>query len=199
MKKHVSPGRGAPGAIRPLLAGVAVIAIVLAVTLLRKAPVAAPEPTAPPAPAQDRPVQRPATDLRRKAMAPERLADWQARRAHAQAEQVRRGRALHDALAARYAAEPVDAAWAAVKEARLLAASVSDEIRRTNAVPENYRASCRSTVCRIGADFPDRGAAEDWLTLFSTGTGGELPNEAYIVTQDPDGGIHLEIMGLARK
>jgi hypothetical protein len=132
-------------------------------------------------------------------MAPERLADWQARRAHAQAEQVRRGRALHDALAARYAAEPVDAAWAAAKEARLLAASVSDEIRRTNAVPENYRASCRSTVCRIGADFPDRGAAEDWLTLFSTGTGGELPNEAYIVTQDPDGGIHLEIMGLARK
>jgi hypothetical protein len=54
-------------------------------------------------------------------------------------------------------------------------------------------------VCRIGADFPNRGAVQDWLTLFSTGVGGELPNEAYVVTSNPDGSVHLDIMGLGRK
>ena len=79
------------------------------------------------------------------------------------------------------------------------AASASDEIRRSNAMPANYRARCRSTVCSISADFPNRGAVQDWLTLFSTGVGGELPNEAYIVTDNQDGSVHLDIMGLARK
>ena len=116
-----------------------------------------------------------------------------------QAEQVRRGRAFHAELAARYAAEPVDGPWASAKEARLLGASTSDEIRRANAVPRNYSARCRSTVCRIGADFDDRGAIQDWLTLFSTGLGGEVPSEAYTVSQNPDGSFHLDIMGLARK
>ena len=121
------------------------------------------------------------------------------RRKASQAEQERRGRGLHQALATRYASEPVDAAWSSAKEAKLLAASSSDEIRRSNALPANYRASCRSTVCSIGADFPNRGAVQDWLTLFSTGVGSELPNEAYIVTDNQDGSVHLDIMGLARK
>ena len=86
-----------------------------------------------------------------------------------------------------------------LEEAKLLAASVSDEIRRVDAVPGNYRASCHSSVCKVSADFPNRGAAQDWLTLFSTGVGGELPNESYVVSQNPDGSLHLEVMGLARK
>lgn len=127
------------------------------------------------------------------------LAERRERRKAARAEQVRKGREFHDTLAARFAAEPIDAAWAGAKEAKLLAASSSDEIRRVGAVPENYSASCRSSVCRIGADFPNRSAAQDWLTLFSTGAGDELPNEAYVVSQNPDGSLHLEIMGLAKK
>lgn len=127
------------------------------------------------------------------------LAERRERRQAEQAEQVGKARSFHQALAARYAAEPLDASWASAKETKLLDASVSDEIRRTNAVPRNYHASCRSTVCRIGADFSDRGAMQDWLTLFSTGTGGELPSEAYVVSQNQDGSFHLQIMGLARK
>lgn len=114
-------------------------------------------------------------------------------------QQERRGMEAHRALAGRYAAEPVDPTWASAKEAKLLAASTSDEIRRANAQPRNYTATCRSSVCKIGADFDNRGALEDWLTLFSTGLGSEVPNESYRVTTNPDGSLHLEIMGLARK
>ena len=116
-----------------------------------------------------------------------------------QAEQERKAKDSHEALAARYAAEPVAAAWAAGKEAVLLAASDSPEIRRVGATPGNYRASCRSSMCRIDADFPDKGAMEDWLTLFSTGNGGELPFQAYVVSRNPDGSFHLDVMALARK
>jgi hypothetical protein len=185
----------------PLLAGLLVVLVVLGVTIGRRlhvgtdrheAAVVAPaeEPASARARTAPRPARTPAS------FSPEQRRE---RRKAAQAAQERRGRDFHQALATRYAAEPVDAAWASAKEAKLLAASSSDEIRRSNALPGNYRASCRSTVCRIGADFPNRGAVQDWLTLFSTGVGSELPNEAYIVTDNPDGSVHLDIMGLARK
>lgn len=185
----------------PLLAALLVVLVILGVTVGRRWPADADRHLSAtstrveaPKPAQARANPRSASV--RVSFSPEQRRE---RRKAQQAQQERAGRGLHQALATRYASEPVDAAWAGAKEAKLLAASTSDEIRRSNAVPENYRATCRSTVCRIGADFRDRGAVQDWLTLFSTGVGGELPNEAYIVTNNPDGSIHLEIMGLARK
>lgn len=185
----------------PLLAVALAILVILGLTVGRRlpedadrgTPVAA-VPVDPPMPAQPHARSRPIP-----ARVPFSLEQRRERRKAAEDAQERKGRDFHQTLAARYAAEPVDAAWASAKEAKLLAASTSDEIRRSNAVPGNYRASCRSTVCRIGADFPNRGAVQDWLTLFSTGVGGELPNEAYVVTTNPDGSVHLDIMGLARK
>jgi hypothetical protein len=185
----------------PLLAALLVVLVILGVTIGRRLlDGAAPgesEATArtdTPMPVQAQGRARPG-----QARAPFSPQLRRERRRAAQAEQERKGRGFHQALANRYASEPVDAAWASAKEAKLLAASASDEIRRSNAMPANYRASCRSTVCSISADFPNRGAVQDWLTLFSTGVGGELPNEAYIVTDNQDGSVHLDIMGLARK
>jgi hypothetical protein len=188
--------------IWPILAGLLVIAVILGMTFWRhRAPEASQvaAPTADSSPRSTAAQHRSAGSRPAPPGRPFSMAEHRARRKAMQAEQVRRGRAFHAALAARYAAEPVDAAWAGAKEAKLLGASVSDEIRRADAVPRNYSATCRSTICRIGADFQNRGAIQDWLTLFSTGTGGELPNEAYVVSQNPDGSLHLEIMGLARK
>lgn len=200
MKESPASAPAAAGTIRPLLAGLLAIAVIAGVTIAWRQRTAAPAggDVAPAATAQvASQAARPASGSRHQPRFS--LAERRERRKLAQAEQERRGRALHDTLAARYAAEPVDAAWASAKEAKLLEASVSDEIRRADAVPGNYRASCRSSVCRIGADFPNRSAVEDWLTLFSTGVGGELPNEAYVVSQNADGSFHLEVMGLAKK
>ena len=198
--KPAPRGRG-PKPSWPLLAGILVVLVILGVTIGRRLLAdadrhesAAAPPLETPASVQAQARSRPAPA--RVPFSPELRRE---RRKAAQAAQERKGRELHQALASRYAGEPVDAAWASAKEAKLLAASASDEIRRSNAVPENYRASCRSSVCRIGADFPNRGAVQDWLTLFSTAVGSELPNEAYVVTSNQDGSVHLDIMGLARK
>jgi hypothetical protein len=197
-------GKPAPRGTKPtwpLLAGLLVALVILGVTIGRRLPdgggrdqAEAAVQAEPSATATVRTASRPSQA--RRPVSPELR---QERRRAAQAAQERKGRSFHQALAARHASEPVDAAWASAKEAKLLAASATDEIRRANALPGNYSANCRSTVCRIGADFPSRGAAEDWLTLFSTGVGSELPNEAYIVSRNPDGSIHLDVMGLARK
>lgn len=196
---HVPAGR-ASKASWPLVVGLLVIATIIGVTIAwRGRATSAGDPVAP-VPAMHAATTHGAEPVRGLRTRPQTsMAERRERRKAAQAEQERRGRAFHATLAARYASEPVDAAWASAKEAKLLAASVSDEIRRVDAVPGNYRARCHSSVCRISADFPNRGAVQDWLTLFSTGVGGELPNESYVVSQNPDGSIHLEVMGLARK
>jgi len=186
---------------KPLLAGLIVVVVIVGVTMAwRQRPGVGAEDSVAPASAASAANPRMANPAAApRPRTPPSMAERREHRKAAQVEQERKGRAFHDTLAARYAAEPVDAAWAGAKEAKLLAASASDEIRRIDALPANYRASCRSTVCRIGADFPNRGAVQDWLTLFSTGVGAELPNEAYVVSQNPDGSFHLEVMGLARK
>ena len=185
----------------PLIAGLLAIAMIVGVTIGRRDRSAmAAGDSAASAPAAPGITPRLAKQARSPNSIPQfSMAERRERRKAAQVEQENKARAFHATLAARHAAEPVDAAWAGAKEAKLLAASASDEMRRIDALPDNYRASCRSSVCKIGADFPNRGAVQDWLTLFSTGVGSELPNEAYIVTNNPDGSVHLEIMGLARK
>ena len=69
----------------------------------------------------------------------------------------------------------VDAAWASAKGSE----TAGGERQRRNPPRRcgagNYRASCHSSVCKVSADFLNR-APPDWLTLFSTGVGGELPN-----------------------
>ena len=200
MSASPAPAKGAGRTVWPLLAGLSVILLIVGVTIASRGRSMPAGDSIAPAPAMQAPATRAAEPARGpRASVQISMAERRERRKAMQAEQERKGRAFHAALAERYASEPVDAAWASAKEAKLLAASVSDEIRRVDAVPGNYRASCHSSVCKVSADFPNRGAVQDWLTLFSTGVGGELPNESYVVSQNPDGGFHLEIMGLARK
>lgn len=180
----------------PFVAASLVIAVILGVMIGRHAASSMPTSSGQPdvVAAKSNPVNRVVP-----VSAPMTFEQRQAKRRAAIAEQERRGQALHAALATRFATEKPDAAWASAKEAKLLAASTSDEIRRANAQPRNYTATCRSSVCKIGADFDNRGALEDWLTLFSTGLGSELPSEAYVLSTNQDGSLHLEIMGIARK
>lgn len=187
--------------IRPAIALLLVVALILGVTIGKRFAASVPERQAVPA------NQREAVSPRQLPISPspaapnpgDVLAQRERFRKATHAEQERRGLALHQSLSSRYSSERTDAAWASAKEAKLLAASTGDEIRRAGAEPRNYTASCRSSVCKIGADFATRGAMEDWLTLFSTGLGSEMPNVAYVVSQNPDGSFRLDVMGLARK
>ena len=98
-----------------------------------------------------------------------------------------------------YQAESTDAAWANAKELELMGYQTSAQIEAAGAKPSNLAIDCKRTTCRLEADFPSRSAAEDWITLFSTESGGKLSRA--IVDYEPmaGGGVHLVTHGLARE
>lgn len=122
-----------------------------------------------------------------------------ARQRAANAELERRDTAQLESFHARYENEPIDGTWAAGKETQMLQASISTPIQTAQVVPRNFTATCRSSTCALHAEFPNRGAATDWLTLFSAAMGGDMPNISFRFNMNPDGSVRLEGYGLGRK
>ncbi len=102
-------------------------------------------------------------------------------------------------LRSRYESEKVDAVWASHKQQALEKASVSPQIEQLNAKPLSFAATCRSSTCLIGADFPNRVAADDWFTLYTLNAGPEMTKAAMQKSPNPDGSVHMQIYGYARK
>jgi len=117
----------------------------------------------------------------------------------AEIESQRQAQVQHQAFASRYAGEHVDAAWAGRKEATMLAATKSDQITLLHAEPRDLDINCKTSMCRIQADFATRGLAMDWFTLFSINVGGEMPNSTFQYSANPDGSWRVTIYGLSRK
>jgi hypothetical protein len=101
-------------------------------------------------------------------------------------------------LQAQFTNERADPAWAMKREQGLVAHSTSEQITDLKLDPRNFQADCRSSTCRVTADFPDRSSAQDWFALFLTNTGTNLSKASYQLTANPDGTAHVEIYGLAR-
>lgn len=114
-------------------------------------------------------------------------------------EAARRATAQHQAFQAQFASERVDTAWAAEKEAEMLEASVSDQIRTANAMPTNLDFQCRQYICKVGSDFASASVAEDWVILFATAMGGRMPNLSYKYSRNPDGTTHVEAYALGSR
>lgn len=102
-------------------------------------------------------------------------------------------------LQSRYQSESVDPAWASKKQSALASVNRSPMLEQASAQPLSFGAQCRMTVCLIGADFSSADAANDWFTLFTVLAGGEMSNAAASRMPNPDGTIHLQIYGQARK
>ncbi len=130
------------------------------------------------------------------AMTGEQLAAFKERRI---AEAEKRQLAQYDALQTQYGIETADPAWAGAQEIRMLEASTHKLIQDAGALPDNFQAACRASSCRIDADFPNRGLAEDFAVLFANAMGSEMPNMSFKHSPAPNGGSHLEAYGLRRK
>lgn len=102
-------------------------------------------------------------------------------------------------MASSFATEKTDTAWASAHERSLASLQDSGPIRDAGAEAQNFQAECRSSMCRIQADFPNRSAAEDWLQLYTAGLGNNLPVVTAHKTANPDGSVRLEIYGIGRK
>ena len=114
-----------------------------------------------------------------------------------QKEAQRKAESQHLAFAARFAAEQVDARWAAAQQADILAASKAGQIAQLQAQPKQIDIDCKSSTCRVEADFARRSVAEDWLTLFLMNMGGGMANATYEYSTNPDGSARLTVYGVS--
>lgn len=107
--------------------------------------------------------------------------------------------AAHEAIAARYSSEPVDAKWAANSESKLLSASKSAQISDMRADPVALVMDCKTSTCRVQADFDSMTQAQDWLTLFTLNLGEALPETSFKYTAIPGGGARATLYGVANR
>jgi hypothetical protein len=120
------------------------------------------------------------------------------RKRMAEAAQAR-NRERNAAMVGRFAAEKPDPAWSGSHEKALAALQDSEPMRDAGAKAANLQIDCRSTMCRIQGDFPDAGAASNWLQLYMGGVGDQLPVATAHQTRNPDGSVRVEIYGIGRK
>lgn len=102
------------------------------------------------------------------------------------------------AMVQRFSAEKPDPSWSSAHEKDLASLQDSDPMRDAGAKAENFQADCRSTMCRIQGDFPDAGAAADWLQVYMSSVGDRLPVATAQQIRNPDGSVRVEIYGVGR-
>ena len=103
-----------------------------------------------------------------------------------------------NAFAARYSNEPVDPAWASGKEAELLGLGVSDPMRQMGAEPQNMVVDCKSSMCRITAEFASMSKGDDWFALYMNNVGEKVPVASYKYVQNPDGTVTINVYAMGR-
>ena len=112
--------------------------------------------------------------------------------------QRERTRALHEQSAGRYAAERPDPAWAPAKIGELTAIAERPEFAEAGAKPASLGIDCRSTMCRLEAQFANQAQAENWIRMYTSSIGGAMPNSVVSRRNNPDGSVGVEIHGRAR-
>lgn len=95
-------------------------------------------------------------------------------------------------------AEPVDAAWATKAKTDLDAIVTSDAMQNSGIKPADYSADCRSSTCRVAAQFKSSGDAEDWGTFYLASSGKTIRQAKMTVVQNPAGGAEVRIYGTRR-
>lgn len=101
-------------------------------------------------------------------------------------------------LEAAHNAQPVDAAWKGKTEARMTEIAANEGLRESGIAPDGLRADCRSSSCRVSAEFGKPGDADDWATMFITMTGKEFQRVRYVTVPTADGGTEVRIYGTRR-
>jgi hypothetical protein len=112
-------------------------------------------------------------------------------------EQAERDRILAQ-LEQQHNAQPIDPAWAGPAEAALEKLTEDPGLVASQIKPDAYRSECRTSSCRISADFSSHADAEDWSTMYITNTGRTFQRTRSMVIPTGDGGYEARIYGTRR-
>jgi hypothetical protein len=103
------------------------------------------------------------------------------------------GEARAQRIAASFARQPRDPAWAEGAEARVLLAmgdASMDEFSRQGAIED---VDCRRAVCRVRAHFPGGGEALDWAGPLMMGLSDSFPAAFMQRVSLPDGRVEMNL------
>lgn len=97
----------------------------------------------------------------------------------------------------RFHAEAVSPVWAHNTELAVLEALVSDEaVAAGIALPADVEVRCRTSLCRINADYLDDAEAADAATLLAMDISEHLPRTHRRTVYQPDGSVELLIFAM---
>lgn len=116
----------------------------------------------------------------------------------ARANSVRKAKDMETKVAAQFAAEKVDPAWAPTKQVDLKKIAELPQITSAVPAPKQMAVDCRSSMCRIEGTFDASGSAQDWTLLYLSSVGDALPSAVVSRVQNPDGTSSVRIYGRAR-
>ena len=125
------------------------------------------------------------------------IREFEAAKTRNEQRQAQRAAIMLADLEHRFSNERVAPAWASAKEAVIREANTGEQIAQLQAFPRQLSVQCKSSTCRVEADFQTRTQAEDWLTLFSLGLGSQLPQTAFNRIVAPDGSVRIVLLGQA--
>lgn len=119
-----------------------------------------------------------------------------AERTSTPAEQQAERKAFEQRLQAQFAADPADAGGGAAARTHLEEAVVGRDMASTGLVPDDLSVECRTTLCRVSADFAKPGDAEDWAMMYLSAAGGAISRARTVQVPRPDGTTRVIIYGV---
>jgi hypothetical protein len=103
------------------------------------------------------------------------------------------------AFASRHRNETVDPGWSNAKEVALTKLATSDQIQQLGVDARNMAVDCRTSMCRITADFDSMAAGDDWVVLYMNNAAQQLPAASYKYIQHPDGTVTINVYAIGRR
>lgn len=109
------------------------------------------------------------------------------------AERTRFASNRFDATARKFAAEPIDPAWAGPQESRLLAAAKGSALAQAGIQPKGLKVQCHSSLCSIQGQFDDASDAQTWAQFYLASAGSAAARASSHVDRNPDGTVTATI------
>jgi hypothetical protein len=103
------------------------------------------------------------------------------------------------AFASRHRSEAVDPAWSNAKEAELTRLATSDQIKQLGVDARDLNIDCRTSMCRITANFDSTAAGDDWIVLYMNNVAQQVPAASYKYIRNPDGTVTINVYAIGRR
>ena len=121
------------------------------------------------------------------------------RRANMVQASKERHEALLRAATAKFNSEKVNPAWSSQAETRLQSIVSPQQLAAYDVDIQDMNVECKSTTCRINSTFNSSREADDWIVLYMSNVGENLPHSFVKTNMLPDGRVQIEIYGSGRR